>query len=346
VGLRRAVFYTAIVYLSVGSHQPALSQVMKVDRRPLCENCTVYFRAETTLQNDGAPASPGPLAEVVDMGEGGYWVASLTFGAVILQYAADGAFEKEIGRRGEGPGEFAVSPTFGGFTKEGVLTLDHRLARVSLLDRYGHFVRSTRLDIRPVHLRAVGRRWIVSGTRTSSAGIHGLHVVTEDGHVERSEIPTSIGEDPRMVLRTIAVATDQGGYWTASIAGGRIERWGPQGELLQMYRLDAPAVSPQDGLRNSPTELAQVLDLDERDGRLWIYWLIQVSDAARSEDVQALDSYGTHIDVIDISSGKLYASGVVGSIVRPLHNGRHFDLINLPNHDRVVRIGSAVVVQR
>lgn len=91
---------------------------------------------------EGGIGTPGELIDPGDVavGEDGMVYVADTDPAVIKVYDSTGAFLRTIGREGEGPGEFRVAylAVWGSY----LLVQDPRVARASLFDTSGAFVRS------------------------------------------------------------------------------------------------------------------------------------------------------------------------------------------------------------
>lgn len=70
-----------------------------------CSGCRVEWKLVASLRNEGRGQLDYPYALVADS-RGGYLVATLQRMHELLLFNARGVFQRTIGRRGHGPGEF------------------------------------------------------------------------------------------------------------------------------------------------------------------------------------------------------------------------------------------------
>jgi hypothetical protein len=91
---------------------------------------------------DGDTASTfGRVSGVAVTEEGGVWVADAT-AVVIRRFSPDGTFTGNVGRRGQGPGEFQDLSGLQGMADGRVAAYDARLRRVTLFGADGRFLSS------------------------------------------------------------------------------------------------------------------------------------------------------------------------------------------------------------
>jgi len=115
-----------------------------------CTECKLSFRLVREFGSDDGPGSlSGPPVDITTDGRGRYWV--LVEGQLPQVFAPNGTFLKEIGRRGDGPGEYRRPQALLPLPGDSMLVFDSQGMRASVIGPDFTFARSVSL--------AGGRIW-------------------------------------------------------------------------------------------------------------------------------------------------------------------------------------------
>lgn len=320
---------------------------------PPCEGCTVRFEPLDTLGAATDPVSPGPTAEAGLLSSGEVVVSSPPIGRELAVYMPAGAYSRALGSGGAGPGEFSSAPLVVVVAGDTIVTLDQRAGRVTRFSADGDYLSSIPLQLRAMTFAArPGGGVVVSGFRADSVGAGIVHIIGPDGTVATSfGPPPGAASTPFEVVRELALAPD-GSIWTAVIAGGRLERWSSQGNLLQAFRIDDPELQRPVGMRvdfSRERPPGRISDLAvDASGRIWVYYVVADEGFEPSPNAgrAAPESiYDTRVIVVDPVSEAVVAAGRFDGLVRPLGPGRAYDLVSLPSGDRRLVTGRIGIVE-
>ena len=244
-----------------------------------CASCSIRFERIVTIGNeegDGFIDLPAAVAQT----PGHILVVNLTVPHEIRVFNREGVFDRIVGRRGEGPGEYRLIADVR-YSDGVVYVIDRVNQRISLLS-YPElsFLRSVAIPGRPLGrglLVVPGGRLLVNAiVPTADAVGYPLHLLDPNGNIQ-----TSFGLDSASTLGPAASISQirrfahsrSGGFWTAGFTEYRFERRDSIGRVLQEF-----SGSPQwfGGLQLRPGILApppaEIMDVDEdANGRLWVW---------------------------------------------------------------------------
>lgn len=187
----------------------------------------------------GAVDGPGALGEVfkVVMGPGGEILTAQPRAAVISVFDSAGVYQREVGRRGSGPGEFQVVAAMG-WTGDTLWVMDAGAARLNLFNRDLEFVRAITPQFSSLPegvFRALPGPFLADGSVLAipmilpeAAVSQPLILVDESGAVQRTLPP--VPQERRMVMvdrgdgQTMPVVNpwDDSPLWTVAADGGSI----------------------------------------------------------------------------------------------------------------------------
>jgi hypothetical protein len=308
-----------------------------------------------TLEDSPRAHMPGSPRSVIQDGRGRFW---LTYqNSLPLVYGADGQLIRELGPRGEGPGELRAPALAEALPGDSVLLRDVGAAVV------------VGPDLR------VARKIALTGS-------YGPQVVLEwpdmvlfkgPGRVEREgsgvvyvNAPfqlVSLGTERSRVINTIGEAWGGGGVaragpfaaWSWEYNPYRLERWSAGGVLGAVVDrrpswlpfTEIPMVSPQRGER--PPAHLQAAQQDGA-GRLWVFANVPVEVWSADDPIHpgnAMEKYfRTRVEVIDADAGRVIASTAMdGWIVAALPGQRAAVYGTDPRGTPFVRIVQLALVQ-
>ena len=202
-----------------------------------CRRCEVVLSHEIRLGDDIGPGIIESMAVSVLRDGAGNFITYTSYADRLKVFGPDGAFLREVGREGQGPGEFLgigrVLPWPGG----GFAVLDNENARISFHSSSLAFERSVSTGI-PLFIQgvAVGPEALVIAAHSRTPERIGLplHLVHSDGTVVRSfgsEDEMHRPDVPYAGQRVIAGGSD-GTIWSAYRNAYLIERWDTAGAKL------------------------------------------------------------------------------------------------------------------
>lgn len=300
-----------------------------------CDSCLV-LRALHTL-GDTSYSEPGPdaleaVTFVAGTTEGTVWIGQIN-SFKVFNHA--GVRVADVGRAGQGPGEFGnyPGPIFG--DHQGLVhVLDLRNDRESVFDSDFRLVEEYRLGQGVFAAAALPEL----GVRVYNASIHDGQSAGKPLHVvDPSGVRRSFGDEGRegMVrefdLRRL-LATSPGGRTCASkVFDYQVTCWGRNGEVIA--RLTGPTINASPvppGIVSiaygPPSKVLAVAIVQE--ARLWILWHKKVPDwKDRIEEVllpsgaigfrplngDSSSLYEVHLHVVEIDTGRLLAARQVAS---------------------------------
>lgn len=273
-----------ILQSACDSERPAASGPLKL-AGGTCAACQVILTDVVVL---GSPDDTTDLffdARVTSLGDSGWMVAPTADGAGIAFYSSQGKAIGRVGRRGEGPGEFALI-SFTVLGRDGVITVfDPFRRRATELRRDGRVERTFALDHAarnpPVALEA-GGFLVATAIPTSERAGMPLHLIDSSGAVRFSfgseTVPDGI-VDGRLIDRAVRLAGDSV-LWAAHRVNPLLEKWSLSGDLLDSvsYEVDwFPRQGPQASLTGRVRSVPLVSDfVIDSAGR--ILFLAQVED--------------------------------------------------------------------
>lgn len=341
--------WTVTTLAILGVTTQAEGQVKELSEDPTCRTCRIEYVIRDTLGSIDDPASPGPMAEVVRLSDGRFFVSSATMGPQVLVYSPGGDFQRVIGREGDGPGEMRSAPLLVRLPDDTIAMFDSRQGRISLFSADGSFVRGMPIGMRAMSFAArPDGGFVVGGPKPSADGIDAVHLLSREGELERSIAKVDPEQrSPFTMVRQFAVLSD-GRIWGAAMSGGRLEEWSADGELLRAFEIMNPSLQREvapgrfDFSREVPPAQVANLDVDSA-GRIWIYMMIPdpAFEPRRFDAPPAPRSiYDTKILIFDPGLEKVVATGTFDTLVRPLGDGWVYELVDTELGDRKVRVGT------
>lgn len=325
------------------------ADAQEIPEAVLCEECAITFEAEVDLGGLDAPASPGPTAHVASLTDGRFAVSSPMMGPAFHIYGADGTHEKEVGRSGEGPGEFGGPPLLDSDRGEAVVTLDPWLGRATWFSLDGDVMDEAQLGFRGMDLRAhEGRAW-VSGVPSQGEGGEAVHIVEPEDGVTHSFGALDAQMPPQAVMHRVAV-TEADTIWTMAALSRSLEQRGPEGERVREYVLGedhVPMADPREVGPGAPPS-AQVTGLQvDGEGRVWIYVALMREDIAMipgEEPPSPEEMANTTILVFDPDEERVVARDEVGAgFIQPMDGGWAYTVVETEIGDREVRVGQVIL---
>jgi hypothetical protein len=299
-----------------------------VPDEPTCARCTITLREIVTLRDTAAAHMPGkPLNVKVD-GLGRYWLTYPGGAPLPLIYGPDGRFLRELGRRGEGPGEYLGGAMIAALPGDSVLVFDRNL-----------------LVLRP--------DLTVARTITQAMSTFALEIFDWPRGVFNKlpgnvEMPGPVyvrkpfqmvdlsGPTPR-VLRSFGAGFDIGvtpsrtpyQVWVWDYSPYRIEKWSSAGERVDAIERhpswfpEGERPAPQ---RNQlpPAHLQWVQE--DSQGLVWVFisYPVGIWPEGAGPITREMEKYfRTRVEVIDPNAGRVVVSTVLDRwIVSPLPGGQ------------------------
>lgn len=321
-----------LVWLCVLLPRAASGQVVVPDA-PTCSSCKLSIRVLATIGDlDGPGSLPGLPGSIAVDGRGNYWVSFSS--SLPMVFDSAGRFIREVGRKGQGPGEFNYPGVITALPGDSVLVADVGTQRATVIAPDFRAVRS--MPLPPGQIFAVAPfRWptdlVLNGfIQTKENFGWPLHRATISG--ARPTVVKSFGtnggtlrpgEEPELQQKLTAVR--QGRLWVADVLRYRMTQWTVDGEQVMSLERRPPwfqGASPWDvGSRNRPPP-PRISDIGEDDaGRLWAFTL--VAGPTWRDAWTALPAAGEHstsriawehlfrttIEVIDPRAGRVIARG-------------------------------------
>ena len=314
--------------------------------RPSCSACRPSLQPVVRLGASNDPGGFAPLVQIAINARNEYVVSSSTFVGELFVYGSDGMFQRSVGRRGDGPGEFS-HPQFVTFdSTDSLHTVDMGGARYSVFAPDLTFARAAQLQARTLafELDATGNLFIV-GPKPAGSVTHALQMVAPDGSALQSFDPVDPSARGQAAFgRNIAV--DAGNHrWSIANAKYELNEWDPDSRLIrqvQARRDWIPDSLPMrlDLSREKPPGQIGGLELDEQ-GMIWVFAIVPDANWRPVEPSGQPDMtrlYDTLIEVIDPVTNTLLARGRHDSVVLPIRPGRAYSMIEAPDGDRRIQI--------
>ena len=167
----------------------------------------------------------------------------------VYEFASDGSYIRQIGRRGSGPGEYRNPVSIALGQDDSLFVFNSWPPRVSVFSSEGMFVRSSSIPLRvELALPMASGEILVMGKRTSPEllGLP-LHLLTSTGesvHSFGDENPINDPRDGSLYRRHISHAPD-GTVWVSPEYRYRVERWDIEGNLIESIIREAEWFPPR-----------------------------------------------------------------------------------------------------
>lgn len=310
--------------------RPPSSVVEVLEGDWTCTGCVELSRV--LILGDTLTTATGPMAlesghSLARDGEGSYWLSQIYSYRV---FDASGRFLMEVGRRGEGPGEFQSrpGPTFTD-PAGNVHIVDPLNARESVYSPAGELLEEFRLGLgvrTAAALLTPGER-VVAGllAQPGRVGLP-LHVLIGDSIGPSFGVRTGEEMLRPIDLRRLVHVDGQGRIFSASIYSYDVNMWTSEGAharrfigpVLNAERVEAGPWTMEAG---PPSKLVG-LQLGP-DGHLWVMrqipsptWRSNVEPAVSSTGILGVKLkndfegvFDTRIDIVDVASGRLVRTG-------------------------------------
>ncbi|MCU0616624.1 MAG: 6-bladed beta-propeller [Gemmatimonadaceae bacterium] len=344
-----ALMMGALAPLLVLVSEAEAQRRVEINATTRCNACAVELKTVATLQGAGAPASFPALVRLARNSKGWYAASASTFVGELFVFSADGRFRSAVGRRGEGPGEFA---------REQLLMFDahdslHAIAmgggRYSVLEpSLNRVARSSAITARVMDARLAGNgRFFALAPTVAATGSYVLQVLGSDGGrvLSFDEVPP--GASGQLALGRALAIDAQGGLWSGAFGAYHLRSWDAGGRL----RLEAvgrrswfqPSSSDPSAARRTglPVQLGGI-EFDE-EGLLWLFFLIPTIQGDASSSSRAGPgpvSFSTVIEVLDPRDMQLLATGRYPRLLLPFQRGLAYSVEDAPSGETDVRIVS------
>jgi hypothetical protein len=299
-----------------------------------CERCTVAWTEVLRLGEGDEPGFvESPFISVTIDGRGRYWIVS-SEGQLPKVYSRTGQFVGEVGRKGEGPGEFRHPDLAFPIPGDSMALLDLGLQRVSVVDPDLSIVRTSSLIGQ--YYGAVVTEWplaIVNGIVGTPAAV-GLPYHLIDLRGREGTILDSFGgsgaaigpQNRRMLLGRLAPGRGDW-FWTVLRSDYSVQKRNWQGEILESF-ISRPPWFPEPAplfwQGNTPPTQSITGLWEAPDGLVWAFVRVPRSDwrkglqaflsgESRTPDPQTLRR--TNVEVVDLKSRRVVARSEMDDLV-------------------------------
>jgi hypothetical protein len=329
---------------------------------PSCGACSIevqeLFRFESTPNNP----IPGPPLSVTVDAQGRFWLYFREEAPWI--YDQSGKFVRQIGRRGEGPGEFK-NPFYGvRITGDSIVVLDAELGRATVISPNLQIGRAVRVPY-PVTVMAVGQ-WpsAIAAAHMYNADRIGwpLHEISFDSAtaslgkslgVNRGELrPGQYGS----ILQTISNPRS-GAFWAADVGRYRIAHWRFDGSLQRVIERHPSWFQGESRVwmgnpTTPPPPLIRAL-YDDEAGNLWVFTLVArstwqnywPSGLQPGQELSPVLSPAPHllrqtmIEVLDVHANRVVSRATIDAyVMHAIPGNRVVAYSESRNGDPVVRL--------
>jgi len=315
----------------------------------VCPPCTVEFAPSDTLGSLDDPASVGPLAEVFRFEDGRILISSETWGSMVLTYDANGHYSGTLGRDGQGPGEFSTAVRFVP-SQRGVAVHELRTPRVHEFSADLAFLDSFWLPGVGWSLaQKSDGEWLSVASRVRGDSVEVVHVLSEDGEVQSSFYHVPADGGLAELVHRVAV-DDKSHVWLTSL-NGVVRVFSESGVLIADHLLPSQDLGKPLPLQLAPDQRppGQIMGVETHgDGTIWVFSAEPDADwkKPRLGGLFGVPSpeeiHDTILYVLRLTDGGVeeVATQRFDTLLRGLGNGWAYDLVDTPDGDRRVRIGS------
>jgi hypothetical protein len=226
----------------------AAQDTVTIRGAPQCETCRIRARLVTRLGSLGDDNGPARYVWLARDSRGRYLVSPAASEDRVLIYGSNGRLQGELGRRGEGPGEFKV-PGFVQVNADTIAVYDRIDGARSLFTSDGTFIPRDPTGLRIDNAVVTTQGQLLVQGRAATVSAIGLpaHRVNLGG------APKSFGADEQLVdprvemtwLRHMGPARGEA-VWLGHILTYVAERWSASGQRELTVRRDVPWFPPGD----------------------------------------------------------------------------------------------------
>lgn len=294
-GIRRlfrsvALFASAIVATgvpvgpAVAAQAAADQEIITISGGPTCERCAIERILLATIHDrsfDGGALVGGGAVHVNR--DGTFLVRAGRRMEELFLADESGSITRQIGRSGEGPGEY-FRPLSVAELPQAYVVFDPALGRVTWLDKESFEVsRTVRMPAANTGTAPAvfsdGSYVLGAALPTRGGNDLPLHLVTADGDVLRS-----FGEGP---YSTNIAPSGDSAVWVAQVDRYRVAKWHIDGRLLAVYERVADWFPPpaDNRSRQAGDRSVRLTEISEDEqGRLWVHTSIRTLREVRGVD--------------------------------------------------------------
>jgi hypothetical protein len=351
-----------------------------VDRAQECDQCSIILTRVVTLTPPDTSPDLGPGSRVARDSRGAFYVTSGDR-KHLLRFDATGRFAGEVGRPGQGPGEFErINAVHAG--RADTLFVFDVSGRLNVFNTAGVLVRTRRVpgSVEQAIAQADGTL-IVKVTNPSSNGVlQPLVLIGSNGEMRRwfglSREPGSFANCRDCAERALHTSQRAGRLWLSGKNRYEVESWSTDGKLLGAWRVDESGWfrnwdTQGDWFGGGAPRPSSLMDIvEEENGRLWVLGFhgspnprilappsgsgIKVGGSfVTGRNRAALEDYmfamlaqntETVIDHVDIAKNQVTASARVPGEVRLLDAATAWRTVKLPDDFYAIEILALRVV--
>lgn len=242
----RVLLLVLLVSLAASPRGLVAQEVRQIQTTLSCTACELHTETLAEIGGDGPAFAPVSSVQTVARDAmGRYWM-SFGSAALVHVFDADGAFVGEVGRRGQGPGEF-TAPMALASLKDSMAVFDR--TRMTVVGPDLAPTRDFRIDGQVFSAVTVAWPLIAINARLGIPGASGrpfhiLNVAT--GEVEHSFGMVQSDPDPWAAFAHLALGPGGREIWTAARTRLEVQRWSLEGVLLETFQGE-PAWFPTGG---------------------------------------------------------------------------------------------------
>lgn len=273
--MRSAILFVA--FTSIAEAQAAGR--VQIGSDVSCGSCKIVT-ARTALDVRGSGLTVEP-ASVASDSKGRFWVFSSQLPPLV--FAANGAFIRQIGPRGSGPGEFLPGGIIAQLPGDTLLLFDVRNGRAVVISPNLQSVTTLPLNIAPGRVLAISSTRVVMsgfarGPNNAGMPLHFVDLSSRGLRLTRSFglYNGDIADDPyaQMGLSWHLARSGDGGFWTAELLQYRLRKWSPDGDVIMDYERRPDWFPPQmiisPGTPHEPPPPA-MRGISEQDTLVWTF---------------------------------------------------------------------------
>ena len=302
-----------LIVVAAGLQQDSI----RITNTPKCQTCIIELEHVITLGSEADSTSPDERFAMARTSEGATLVAPLMGRASVGVYGRNGRLRREIGRSGEGPGEFRWASQVAVGPGDSLLVFDALLARFTVYAEDYSLAGVFRVDDPFVQgFVPFGARDLVAFAKSSEPSGTVLHHVM-NGRTVRSFAHTEDWRDASFPLRV--GRSSNGRFWVVPRNKYEVELWDTAGTMLRRYRAERDWFEEwftSVPFTREPPHTQVDAVWEDSDGLLWLLfstaaadWSAANADRERSAfNVWADKFYDSRVEVIDPQTGELIAT--------------------------------------
>lgn len=308
--------------------------VREIRETGLCPACAIELVEVARLGSPEDPVSVRPDVSmrpcmVAELPEQGWVVSALVGGGELGIYDTTGAMVREVGRSGEGPGEYGRDMHVVVRRGETVSVVDNSYLRVTTLsdNQSPHIVRLPR-RVQSLALLASGALLVHGRPTGTEEGVEDRFTLVD---LESGELRSFEDSDKDLadLDQWVVSGGYDGGFWAASGWKYELHRWANPDSLEYTLVRESVEWFPSDNAysddmyESEPPPAWFTHMWETKDGLLWTYSLVPDEDWA-PESPQAPNPawnervLDTMIEVVEIAGGQVLAQLRFGNTLAPV----------------------------